>query len=320
MDEIRRRARTLASLDAPPEVSVGVVVLHFRHWPEVLHTVRDLHAQSLAAEVVIVDNGSEIMDFRSRIEAEFPDVKVLCLTHNLGYAGGMNAGVRELGDDVDVIVLVTHECRMEVDTIRVLVERLSSQPTTGAVGPLLVSKRTGTIDSAGGVLDHHLVPSHRSRHASTSLAPTGPEEVDWLDGATLVVRAEAWKAIGGLDESYFLYGEDVDLGIRLRRRGWGVELVPNAVVREESSGKRPGYWQTREQLRRIKLHGTNVQLIRLLAVYVHRVLRSCAGVARWSLVGDRERADNHRAAVITVVRAVIDGWRGGRPRRHSEAT
>lgn len=266
----------------------------------------------MPVDVVLVDNDSGVAGFADQVRSRFPSVEVVSLTRNAGYAGAANAGVKRLGA-VDLILVITHECRLPRETVELLAQRTASRQDLGAVGPLLVSKRAGTIDSAGGSLDRRLAASHRLRHAPLASAPEAPTEVDWLDGAAIMIRRTAWDSVGGFDESYFLYGEDVDLGIRLRKAGWAIETEPRAVVREESSGMRPGYWQVREQVRRAKLHGTRWQLACLVGRFAFRALRSAALRLRWALVRDSTRAANHRALTRVFAAGVVDGWTGGPP-------
>lgn len=275
-------------------------------------TLADVLAQTVATDVVFVDNASGIPGLEDAVRARFPPVQVMMLPQNLGYAGGMNAGARCL-PEVDHLALLTHECRLEQRTLQTMAEHLGSRADLGMVGPLLVSKQSGLLDSAGGLIDSRLVVRHRLRHRDPSDAPRVPVPAHWLDGAAFMIRAAAWSAAGGLDESYFLYGEDVDLGLRVRKLGWAVEVVPQAVVAEESSGARPGYWETREHLRRIVIHGTRRQLAWTLLSIGGRSLRSLLAIGKWSVSRDLNRVRNHLGLLRETGRAVRDGMRGGPP-------
>jgi GT2 family glycosyltransferase len=128
---------------------IGVVVLHFRNWPAVLETIGDVIDQSVDARVVLVDNGSGIPELESAVRRAFPNIALLALPENIGYAAGMNAGVQSLGGEADMILLITHECRMAPDTLRLLADHLASSPGVAMVGPLLVSKKDGSVGRAG---------------------------------------------------------------------------------------------------------------------------------------------------------------------------
>jgi len=212
---------------------VGVVVLHFQFWPGVQATLRALEAQTLKpTRLVVVDNCSRDGSVE-QLRAARPDVDVVGAGSNDGYGPGMNLGMQRLasGSDLDAFLLLTHECRLAEDCLQRLAARLDERPSVGVVGPILGHlDRPEKVWSAGGLL----APSDwRSRHvdspdAMSDWAEVGPRDVDWVDGAALLVRREAWGQAGPFDEHYFMYCEEMDFCCRLRRRGWAVECLPAA--------------------------------------------------------------------------------------------
>lgn len=281
---------------------VGVVVCHHRN-PAVVSTLSSLARQSLPpARVVVVDNASG-PGWAERIRDAAPWAEVVVAQANGGYAAGMNIGLRALaGEALDAVALATHEVELAPDALAVLAGRLAEAPAVGAVGPLLVWRSdAGRVWSAGGVLDPATWRlAHRNEPADAgSWRGAPPCEVDWLDGAFLLLRPDALERVGGLDERYFLYFEEVDLCVRIRRAGFRVECVPAAVAGQASAGV-PVYLAARNRL----------LLVRRFAPA--RLPREAAHLARVA-VGHLVRG--RRAAFGPALRGVRDGifGRGGPP-------
>jgi GT2 family glycosyltransferase len=231
---------------------IGVVVLHYRFWPPVADTLQALLDQSRRPDfVVVVDNASGDGSTQE-IARAFPTVDVVQMEMNVGYGAGMNAGVELLlARNVDAILLLTHECRLAATALEALVDRLQLAQNVAVVGPLLGYRSSPErVFSAGGNIERR---SWRPRHIHEPALMDEwrgrpPHEVEWLDGAALLVRASAIKTAGGLDEDYFLYFEETEYLLRLRRLGWSVECVPAAMAWQEP-GDRPSYLWLRNRLR-----------------------------------------------------------------------
>jgi N-acetylglucosaminyl-diphospho-decaprenol L-rhamnosyltransferase len=216
---------------------VGAVVLHYRFWPGIRSTLRCLLAQHPRPdEIVVVDNCSGDGS-ASRIRDEFAGLTVIESSHNGGYAAGMNVGIRRLLiQEMEAILLLTHDCELGPDAVAKLVERLEVQPRVAAVGPLLgFSSSREQVFSAGGTIDpitwetgQILVPDKIDEWRGMP-----PHEVDWLDGAAILLRSKAVREAGPLSTAYFMYFEESEYLLRLRRRGWSVECVPAAVGWQE---------------------------------------------------------------------------------------
>jgi GT2 family glycosyltransferase len=227
---------------------VGVVILHYRHWPEVTHTIRAVLDDGFdPGDVVVVDNAS-LDGSVEQLRDAFPDVTVLELDQNGGYASGMNAGVRALG--TRDVLLLTHETVLAPGSAAALRARLAAGSTTGVVGPLILYKDApDTVFSAGGRLNARMAISHRANGEPASAhLHDAPQVVDWLDGACLLLRREAFDAVGGFDEGYFLYYEESDFMVRAARHGWYAECEPAARVFQQP-GVRPKVLWTRNRLR-----------------------------------------------------------------------
>lgn len=233
---------------------VGAVVLHYRFWPQVRSTLGCLLSQHRRPdEIIVVDNCSGDGSV-GRIREAFGGLTVLESGHNGGYAAGMNIGIRRLlHQGMDAILLLTHDCELRSDAVQKLEERLEARPRVAALGPLLgFSNARERVFSAGGLVDPM---TWETNHISTPGEIVGwrgkpPHKVEWLDGAAILLRADAVRQAGPLSTSYFLYFEDSDYILRLRRLGWEAECVPDAVGWQEPRMKGlPLEYRIRNRLR-----------------------------------------------------------------------
>jgi N-acetylglucosaminyl-diphospho-decaprenol L-rhamnosyltransferase len=158
-------------------------------------------------------------------------VRVVEMGRNAGFAAGCNAGAA-VGSSGAVLFL-NPDAQISAEHVRLLAQVLERDPKCAAVGPRIVFqasgetqrsvRRTPTLVSAfaEAFFLHHLFT--RSDWATEEMRQgydRPHEDAPWLIGAALCVRREAFERIGGWDERYFMYNEDTDLGLRLRKQGW----------------------------------------------------------------------------------------------------
>ncbi|QJU54432.1 glycosyltransferase family 2 protein [Herbiconiux sp. KACC 21604] len=167
------------------------------------------------------------------------------LPANPGYGGGMNAAVAALPASVEWVLISNPDIVLHPGALDLLVATGASAADIGSVGPQVLTDGV-TYPSARSVpslrngIGHALFarvwpenPWTKRYHAGSPEA--GAADVGWLSGSCLLVRRTAFEQLGGFDESYFMYFEDVDLGYRLGKAGWRNRYEPAAVV-EHSGG------------------------------------------------------------------------------------
>lgn len=237
-------------------------MLHYRRWPEVEKTLERLLRQVPADDVVVVDNASGDGS-AELIEDRFPGLRVVVSEANAGYAAGMNLGLRLLeARGYDCVLLLTHECLLDDGAVRHLRRELEDGSVGAAAPALGIRSRPETVWSAGGEFAPRSGrPCHTGADARFDALPGEPSDTAWVDGAALLVRTAALAGIGGLDERFFLYYEDVDLGLRLRAAGWRVVVVPKARAWQEPSGV-PPYLDARNRVVLWRKHGRRRQVAR----------------------------------------------------------
>jgi GT2 family glycosyltransferase len=198
--------------------------------------------------VVVVDNASQ--DDSSTLAQEHPSrPTVVRSATNLGFGGGCNLGFA--ATEAPLVLFLNPDAVPEPGAIALLGEVVGRDVRLGAVGARLVDPRGETTAAAAGsepglrsAAGHFLLLS-RLPLVGRWFPPlqlsdaAQPARVDWVSGGAMVVRREAFSAVGGFDERYFLYMEDVDLCRRLREAGWRVAYEPGAAVRHAIGGSQP---------------------------------------------------------------------------------
>ncbi|KRD44644.1 N-acetylglucosaminyl-diphospho-decaprenol L-rhamnosyltransferase [Cellulomonas sp. Root930] len=220
-----------------PDVRVVCVVYH--PGDELPTFARTLAAASaIPAELVIVDNGSDPTVARA-VADEF-GARLVATGSNLGYGGGANLGAA--GAEARWIVVANSDIEWQPGSLDELVAAAEAAPTAGSVGPALLNT-DGTVypsarelpsltQGAGHALFVKVWPGNpwTRRYQAHQQNAGGQRPAGWLSGACLLLRREAFEAVGGFDDGYFMFFEDVDLGERLGRAGWINLYVPQVQV------------------------------------------------------------------------------------------
>jgi GT2 family glycosyltransferase len=179
-------------------------------------------------ELIVVDNDSS----DGTVEAvRALSVRVLEQKRNLGFAGGCNAGVAATSSPL--LMFLNPDARPALGCLDELRRVAGERPGWGAWQALVTMNGGETINTAGNVV-HFLGIGWAGRCGEPlGSAPDEPVEVGFASGAALVVRREAWEHVGGFDDRYFMYCEDLDLSFRLRLAGYEAGVAPKARVEHE---------------------------------------------------------------------------------------
>jgi N-acetylglucosaminyl-diphospho-decaprenol L-rhamnosyltransferase len=217
-----------------------------------LRSLRE-HPASGTMRVTVVDSGSPDST-PDMVEREFPEVRLL-RRENIGFSAANNVVLRE--DEAKAVLLLNPDTEVYAGTLNASLARLYSEERIGMVGCKLVTE-SGELDHACkrsfptplSALAHFTrigrsgnANESLSQYRATHLGDDDPGEVDAVNGAFMLCRAEAIREVGLLDEGYWLYMEDLDWCARFWRAGWKVFYEPKGValhVKGGSSGKRRG--------------------------------------------------------------------------------
>lgn len=220
-------------MQAPPLPSVAVAILNWNGLAHLQTYLPSVVEHSPEAEVVVIDNGSTD-DSVAWVRDTYPEVSVVELEKNLGFAGGYNAGLKQV--QADVYVLLNSDVRATPNWIAPVLRMVQDGFT--ACAPKLRNDADPELleyaGAAGGYMDRDGFMFCAGRifevFESDAGQYDGNREVFWASGAALFVVAEAWHAVGGLDEDFFAHMEEIDLCWRLKNRGHRVGACGSSAV------------------------------------------------------------------------------------------
>ena len=220
--------------------AVDAIVVNFNAAEDLRACLSSLLPEPVA-RIIVVDNDSHdasasIVEMMARSD---PRIEWLPTGRNLGFGSGANRGIA--ATTAPFVLLLNPDAELEAGAVGELRSALSVDGTLGVVGPAVTS------------FDGHRYPSARSfpnmvdamAHGALGLiAPKNrwsaryrtPDRIDWVSGTAMLLRTAAVEEIGGFDESYFMYVEDVDLCWRLGKAGWRTGFVSGATVRHRIGG------------------------------------------------------------------------------------
>ncbi len=189
--------------------------------------------------ILVVDNGS-CDGSPEMVLSDFPEVNLLWNQKNVGYARACNKGI-SLTEEPYILVM-NADTVLSRNTASVVLKFFESHPDAGAVGPRILNS-DGTLQfscrdfpSLGQAVGHAFIGLFSEENPWTKKYKkkewdhSTEREVDWISGAFMGLRREAFEQVGGFDEKYFMYVEDVDLCWRLRSKGWEVWYTPRGDV------------------------------------------------------------------------------------------
>ena len=185
-----------------------------------------LETQTVQADIVVVDNASND-GTREMLATRFPRVGLVANDRNLGFGKAVNGGVAAAPTGTDVIVLVNNDAVCEPDFVERLLEPFADRRIGMVAGVLLQGSAPRLIDSAGIELDTTLRSWDMLWNSPVEALARAAEPVGPCGGAA-AYRADAFAELGGFDEHFFAYWEDVDLALRFRLAGWDCARAPGA--------------------------------------------------------------------------------------------
>ena len=194
--------------------------------------------------VVVVDNHSTDGSWIC-LEQEFPDVERVLFEDNFGFAGGYNRAIEMI--EAEYVVLLNSDVEVAPGWLEPLVAVLDRDERVAAVQPKILAyrdkKKFEYAGAAGGYIDYLGFPFCRGRVMDTTERDDGQydDEVDvfWATGASLCIRRDVYRAVGGLDEAFFAHMEEIDLCWRLKNGGYTLKVVPSSVVYHLGGGSLP---------------------------------------------------------------------------------
>jgi N-acetylglucosaminyl-diphospho-decaprenol L-rhamnosyltransferase len=274
---------------------------------------------ALACEIIVVDNASTDGS-PGMVREHFPSVQLIASDSNLGFTKGNNVGVAESRGRY--ILLLNPDAEVTKDALGTMVSYMDAHGDVGALGPKVLfpdgrtqsSRRrfptmlTAFLESTilQQWFSHNRVLSH---YYMLDRNEDEEQDVDWVIGACLLIRRQAWEQVGPLDEGFFMYSEELDWCQRAKRAGWRVAYLPSAAVTHyegQSSIQvvpaRHIYFQGSKVLYFRKYRGilaSEILRIFLLGTYVYQL---CLEAAKWLLGHKRALRRERISAYLRVLR------------------
>ena len=266
----------------PPRLAIVILTWNGRHHTlACLETLRDAIGPEDA--VLVVDNGSRD-GTEDAVRTLHPWAEFVQNGVNLGYAGGNNSGLRRALDrGFRWVMLLNNDTLVPRGAISALLAHAEATPAAGAFQPLLVSAADVLkIDSAGHRLFHCPGVVDDLMGRSVADAPREPVSIFGACGAAALLRADALRATGLLDEDFFVLGEDVDLMFRIRLAGYDVQLVPSVrvghargisgVTQSPAAARNREFWLQRNMIAAALRYWPSRDLLRASPILAYRVL------------------------------------------------
>ncbi len=216
-------------------MKVAPVIVNYNTREDLRRCLRSLEERLGRLPVVVVDNGSTDGS-REMVREEFPWVEVAENPGNPGYASACNLGI-SMTEEPYVFIL-NSDVEFIEGGLEGIVAYMDQNPRVGALGPLVLNgdgsfqmscrRFPSMLENVVHGFLGELWPENpfTRSYQMKGLDREGPCEVDWVSGAAMLLRREAAERVGGFDEAYFMYVEDVDICWRLRRAGYTVAFHP----------------------------------------------------------------------------------------------
>lgn len=223
-------------MSAPTSPLVSVILVNFRGAEQTIEAVTGLDAldwPSDKLEIIVVDNDSQDGSFDT-LRAALPHARVVQAGSNLGFAGGCNLGVREASGDV--VAFLNSDARPDEAWLRSGVATLFGEPDIGAVACKVLDwegQQVDYVDAALTWFGKGYKPFVGER--ATGLGKQA-KDVLFGTGSAMLVRRDVYDALGGFDDDFFMFYEDVDFGWRLNLRGWRYRYEPTSVAYHRHHG------------------------------------------------------------------------------------
>jgi GT2 family glycosyltransferase len=219
-----------------------IVLLNWNGAEDTLACLESLAALTTSScRVLVVDNGSTDGS-QEKIGEAFPDIELLLLPSNIGYAGGNNAGFqRAMELQAEYVLFLNNDTIVESGFCAPLIETLQRNPSAGmAVPKIFYLDRPDTLWYAGGIVNLSTgLIGHLGLRKKDAPEFDRPAITGYATGCCFAMRCRDFEEVGGFDEGFRMYAEDVDLSLRVRARGLSINYVPSSRLWHKVSASLP---------------------------------------------------------------------------------
>jgi GT2 family glycosyltransferase len=211
---------------------VFIVVLNNNRIKDVLECIKSLYQNDYENfRIILLDNLSTDNSVEA-VRQRYPDVQIIELHENLGYAGNNNIGIKAAMEQAaDWIFVLNDDTILDPACLSSLVDIGESDRLIGMIGPMVYHfDEPDIIQSAGGALGRYWLNRHWGKDEPDHGQFATAREVEWISGCAILVRRNLIEQVGLLDADYFLYWEETEWCIRASKAGWRIYHVPQAKL------------------------------------------------------------------------------------------
>ena len=257
-EELTEQADTQSNQPAAEEPTdtsrIAIVILNWNGATMLEHYLPNILKYSAGAEVIVADNASTD-DSVKMLKRDFPDVRIIPMSRNWGFAGGYNQAFkviettneRENKKSPEYYILLNSDVRVEEGWLQPLVEYMDQHPEVAVCQPKILSDvfptRFEYAGACGGFLDKYGYPYCRGRIFNTIETDEGQyndvKEILWASGACMMVRSQDYWDAGTLDRKFFAHQEEIDFCWRLNIMGKKIVCIPSSKVYHLGGGTLP---------------------------------------------------------------------------------
>ena len=274
------------------------VILNTNRRDDTLACIDSLRANDYAQQHIIVLDNSSSDGSSEAIAAQFPEVEIIHLQENRGYAGNNNVGIAAAVEQgADWVFVLNEDTILAPDCLSQMTAAAQLDQRVGIVGPMVYHHdEPDVIQSAGGRLDRYWVSHHIAENERDRRQFQTPRAVDWISGCAILVHRDVIDQVGALDERFFYYWEETEWCLRAARAGWSILHVPAArlwhkgVQRDYRPNPSVTYYNTRNRFLFLAKHRAPLP-VRLAAWGdTLRTLASWTVKPRWQHMRDHRNA------------------------------
>lgn len=248
--------------------STAVITLNYNRADDTLAFLESARQQTMpAAHMIVVDNGSSDPSVEL-IKNKFPEIELLVHSTNLGFARGMNSGIRRaLEQGAECIFIANNDTLLAPDMLELLVRQAQQNPSSIIAPVILYASQPDVIWSAGAAsnpLNLEIIDTWRGKPAPS--LGSAPYPVEFITACGMLVSAACFEKTGLFDERFFMYYEDSDFSFRIRQAGYQILVDPQARMWHKVAASSGGsdsvserYWMARSSLIYFRKHARSGQ-------------------------------------------------------------
>lgn len=240
------RQKKMNQLETLKTPYVSIIIVTWNATEDIEETLDSLEEQTYKnSEIILVDSASSDNTVEL-VRSKYPSVHIIESADNIGYRRGNRLGMNNANGEH--IVICNDDVRLDPNCIGELVKTLEDNPTTGLATPVIMNYyEPDLISAAGNTLHYTGMTGHSlARDSGREYAFEIDSDLSAVSGCCFIIRREAMVELGGfsndfdaLDTGWHAASEDADLSLRARMRGYGITLVPSALMYHKHDGKRP---------------------------------------------------------------------------------